>query len=75
MKIVFSLREDKAGLWCICIGQVTLFSQLQLAPAIRLARTLARDEHHRSGRHVAVELPGPDSTIELAHYRHSPEAA
>jgi hypothetical protein len=45
-----------------------LFSDLQLGPAIKLAREMARDEHQRLGRRVRVEMPGPLSTIVLARY-------
>jgi len=75
MKIVFSLKESAAGQWSVCRGSITLFSQLRLGPAIRLAREVARDEHLRSGRNVCVEMPGPTSAIELANYVHSPAAA
>jgi hypothetical protein len=68
MQIVFSLKERHGGQWCICRGSITLFSQLRLGPAIKLAREAARDEHLRTGRTVTVELPGPPSKIVLANY-------
>ncbi|KRE90804.1 hypothetical protein ASG87_01320 [Frateuria sp. Soil773] len=75
MKIVFSLKECAGGQWSVCRGSITLFSQLRLGPAIRLAREVARDEHLRSGRSVSVELPGPTSAIELANYVRASVAA
>ncbi|WP_049621670.1 hypothetical protein [Frateuria defendens] len=75
MKVVYSLREETDGAWSICRGPVVLFRQLRLGPAIKLARELARDEHRRSSRDTAVELPGPHSAIELARYVRSPMVA
>jgi len=66
--VTFSLRQAVTGDWCVRRGQVTLFSNLQLGAAIKLAREVARDEHGRLRRQVCVEMPGPTSGIVLAHY-------
>ena len=66
--VTISLKESAAGDWRVCRGQITLFSDLQLGAAIKLAREMARDEHQRLGRRVRVEMPGPISTIVLARY-------
>lgn len=66
--VTISLKQALAGDWCVCRGQVTLFSNMQLGAAIKLAREMARDEHRRLGRRVCVEMPGPISTIVLARY-------
>ena len=66
--VTISLKQAAAGDWRVCRSQITLFSNLQLGAAIKLARVVARDEHQRLGRQVRVEMPGPISTIELARY-------
>ncbi|MGY3038672.1 hypothetical protein ACVWWQ_000259 [Rhodanobacter sp. TND4EL1] len=66
--VTLLLKPLANGAWSICRQQVTLFSDLQLGPAIKLARELARDEHQRLGRDVRVEMPGPVSTVVLANY-------
>lgn len=70
--IVYSLSQSANGFWNVRRGGFSLFSDLHLGPAIKLARELARDEHHRSGRSACVEMPGPASTIRLAHYTRAP---
>ena len=66
--IVYSLSESARGFWNVRRGGFSLFSDLRLGPAIKLARELARDEHQRSGRSACVEMPGPESCIRLAQY-------
>jgi len=67
--VIISLKVLPAVGWCICRSRITLFSNMQLGPAITLARELARDEHRRSGRGIRVEMPGPaDIPIVLAWY-------
>jgi hypothetical protein len=66
--VTISLKQSTAGSWHVCRCQIALFSDLQLGPAIRLAREMARDEHHRLGHQVCVKMPGPSSTIVLASY-------
>ena len=45
-----------------------LFTQMQLAPAIKLAREAARDEHYRDGQPTYVEMRGLGSLMRLAHF-------
>jgi hypothetical protein len=66
--VTISLEQSAAGNWRVCRCRITLFSDLQLGAAIKLAREMARDEHQRLGRQVRVEMPGPISTIVLARY-------
>jgi hypothetical protein len=66
--VTISLRQSAAGGWHVCRCHITLFSDLQLGPAIKLAREMARDEHQRLRRQICVEMPGPVSTIVLARY-------
>ncbi|MBQ4853758.1 hypothetical protein IMW82_03570 [Rhodanobacter sp. B2A1Ga4] len=66
--VTISLKQATTGDWCICRGRITLFSNLQLGVAIKLAREMARDEHQRLGRQVLVEMPGPTSAVVLARY-------
>ena len=68
LMVTISLKQSAAGDWRICRCQITLFSDLQLGAAIKLAREMARDEHQRLGRRVCVEMPGPISMIVLARY-------
>lgn len=66
--VTISLKPSAGAGWCVCRRQVTLFRDLQLGVAIKLAREMARDEHQRLGRLVHVEMPGPISSIVLARY-------
>lgn len=62
------LAPAVSGLWNIRRGNLTLFRDLPLAPAIKLARQLARDEHVRCGRDMMVEMLCADAPILLAQY-------
>jgi hypothetical protein len=66
--VTISLKQSAAGSWHVCRCQIVLFRDLQLGPAIRLAREMARDEYQRQGHRVCVKMPGPSSAIVLAHY-------
>lgn len=66
--VTISLEQSAAGNWRVCRCRITLFSDLQLEAAIKLAQEMARDEHQRLGRQVRVEMPGSLSTIVLAQY-------
>jgi hypothetical protein len=68
MSTVYAIKEDGAGMWCICCAQIDLGSRLTLAQAIKQARQLARDRHVRSGFAVSVELISPEGAITLAQY-------
>lgn len=67
--IVYTVKQSQDGYWSIRRMGSTLFSDLQLAAAIRLARTIARDEHHRSRRSVSVEMHDATSVIRLGSYQ------
>ncbi|WP_426688740.1 hypothetical protein [Rhodanobacter ginsengiterrae] len=69
--VTILLKPLANGGWSICRQHITLFSDLQLGPAITLAREMARDEHQRLGRDIRVEMPGPASTIVLGSYTHA----
>lgn len=66
--VIITLESSAMGYWSVCRSRVTLFDDLRLGVAIRLAREVARDEHLRSHRDVCVEMPGPSSTIRLARF-------
>ena len=66
--MLVSLSPTAAGLWDIRRSNVTLFHDLPLAGAIRLARERARDEHMRCGREISVEMPCTGGPIRLALY-------
>ena len=66
--VTYSLKQSQDGSWCVCRLGFSLFSELRLGSAIKLAREVARDEHQRSGRSVCVEMPGTDRSIRLAQY-------
>ncbi|MES2313074.1 MAG: hypothetical protein V4566_12315 [Pseudomonadota bacterium] len=66
--VTISLKQSAAGSWHVCRCQTMLFRDLQLGPAISLAKEMARDEYHRLGHRVCVKMPGPSSTIMLARY-------
>ncbi|MFC5525738.1 hypothetical protein ACFPPA_08270 [Rhodanobacter ginsengisoli] len=60
--------RDISGEWSIRRCGVTLFSDLSLVQAIRLARDVARDEYLRLQRPTCVEMPGMHFAIVLACY-------
>lgn len=66
--VTYSLKQSTDGSWSVCRLGSSLFSDLRLGSAIKLAREVARDEHLRSGRSVCVEMPGTDTSIRLAQY-------
>ncbi|GAA0888752.1 hypothetical protein [Rhodanobacter soli] len=66
--VAISLEQSATGNWRVCRCRITLFNDLQLEAAIKLAREMARDEHQRLGQQVRVEMPGSLSTIVLAQY-------
>ena len=66
--VTISLRPGERESWSVCRYNICLFNDLQLGPAIGLARELARAEHARSGRAVSVDMPGETSVIVLARY-------
>ncbi|QNK01015.1 hypothetical protein [Dyella telluris] len=71
--VTYSLKQLQDGSWCVCRLGFSLFSDLRLGAAIKLAREVARDEHLRSGRSVCVEMPGMESAIRLAQYARPPD--
>ncbi|WP_243042453.1 hypothetical protein [Dyella sedimenti] len=66
--VTYSLKSSAEGRWNVCRSGFSLFSDLPLTDAIKLAREVARDEYLRSGRTVYVEMPGTGSTIRLAQF-------
>jgi hypothetical protein len=75
MSILFAIREDDAGMWCICRAQTCLTNRLTLAQAITDARKLARDHHERTGLTASVDMVSPEGTTRLGRYgRSSTEA-
>lgn len=73
--MLVSLIPTTADLWNIRRGNITLFHELTLGAAIKLAREIARDEHLRSGRDTCVEMPGVSTPISLAMYARAPQDA
>jgi hypothetical protein len=69
--IVYSIREQPAGLWGVCCGDNVLYEAEQIGAAIKLAREAAQDEYQRTGQSVTVELPCVPRAISLAHYTRS----
>jgi hypothetical protein len=72
--VIISLKQSLKGSWSVTRAHVTLFSDLQLEPAITLAKEVAHDEHFRTHRPIRVEMPGPASTLVLARYLDTPDA-
>ena len=68
--IVYSLKQTDDQLWSVCRMGAPMFNGLQLGPAIKLARELAREEHYRAGKPTFVELHGADPVMKLADHRH-----
>ena len=71
LPIVYSIREQPAGLWGVCCGDSVLYEAEQIGAAIKLAREAAHDEYQRTGQSVTVELPCLLDTISLARYARS----
>lgn len=68
MCIVLTIEESTQGLWCICREKNILHDKLMFAPAIRLARGMARQEHASSDQTVRVDLVCADTNFTLAQY-------
>ena len=66
--VTYSLKQSNEGHWSVWRSGLSLFGDLRLAAAIKLAREVARDEHLRSGCAVCVEMPGPASSIRLVKF-------
>lgn len=75
MSMIYAIKEDGAGMWCICRAQTCLGSRLTLAQAIKQARQLARDQHVRSGLAVSVEMISPEGATTLAQYVQADDAS
>jgi hypothetical protein len=70
--MLVSLTQTTAYRWSIRRGNIVLFRELLLGPAITLAREIARDEHLCSGRAICVEMLGTGGPIRLASYARPP---
>ncbi|MFC5437312.1 hypothetical protein ACFPME_12140 [Rhodanobacter umsongensis] len=66
--IVYTIKQDEGGQWGVCRDGTFLLRELTLGPAIRLARNIARDEHHRSSRPTCVEMREGVSQTNLTAY-------
>jgi hypothetical protein len=66
--VTYAITPCGDGHWNVCRASTSLFTGLRMAEAIRLAKEVASDEFRRSGRVTSVDMPGPQSTIRLAHY-------
>jgi hypothetical protein len=69
--IVYTVRQNKCGLWSVSCVSVTLADGLQLGPAIKQARNAARTEHLASGLITRVEMHGDAAVVLLASYQKS----
>lgn len=61
--MIISLKQTIAGHWAICRCQTALFSDLEFAPAICIARVTARDENPRP-EHQASRSNGENAFAE-----------
>jgi hypothetical protein len=66
--IVYIIKQDDDGKWGICREKTLLFRGMLLGPAIRLARDVARDEHHRSCRATCVDIYEAGVRTSIARY-------
>ncbi len=66
--VLYTVKQDAMGLWSVRRMGLALFSDLKLAAAIELARSVARDEHVRSAKSVSVEFHDVSSVIRLGSY-------
>jgi hypothetical protein len=67
--ILYTVKQNESGLWCIRYMSVTLADGLQLGPAIKQARDVARAEHLESGLTTRVEMHGAAAIVPLANYQ------
>lgn len=67
--IVYMVKQNKCGLWCVSCVDVALADGLQLGPAIKRARGAARAEHLASGLATRVEMHDADAIVPLANYQ------
>jgi hypothetical protein len=67
--IIYSLKQTDDQLWSVCRMGAAMFNGLQLGPAIKLAREVAREENYRVGEPTFVELHGVDPAMKLGDYR------
>ena len=66
--IVYIVKQNENGLWCVSCMDRMLVDSLQLGAAIRRGRDAARTEHLESGLVTRVEMHGADVIVPLAHY-------
>jgi hypothetical protein len=67
--IVYTVQQEQGGLWSIsCVG-VALVDGLQLGPAIKHARGVARAEHLATGLTTRVEMHDADAIMPLAIFQ------
>jgi hypothetical protein len=66
--VLYTIKQNPAGPWSIQRMGSSLFDDLQLAAAIRLARAVARDEHLRNGLAIRVELHDAAHVILLGNF-------
>ncbi|KAA0068525.1 hypothetical protein CIW53_16675 [Rhodanobacter sp. T12-5] len=71
LMILYTVKPNQFGQWCVLIAGATLTDGLQLGAAIRHARDAARSEHLESGLVTRVEMHGADVIVPLAHYQTS----
>jgi hypothetical protein len=72
--ILYTVKQNGNGLWCVRTMSATLADDLQLGAAIRQARDAARTEHLESGLVTRVEMHGADAIVPLAHYQAAQDA-
>jgi hypothetical protein len=70
--VLYTVKQDTGGLWSIRRMGLALFSDLRLAAAIELARSVARDEHERSNRGTTVEFHDVSSVIRVGNFEQAP---
>jgi hypothetical protein len=58
LPVGYSIREQPAGLWCVCCGDNVLHEVRKIGTAIKLAHLTAFDEYPRTSQSVPAELPG-----------------
>ncbi|HEV2622920.1 MAG TPA: hypothetical protein VGU65_12620 [Frateuria sp.] len=67
MSVAFSIKEDSAGLWRVCLS-ATVTEGLTLERAIKEAGKLARQHHARTGVLCTVQLEVAGEVCALAQY-------
>lgn len=67
--IVYTIKQDKCGLWSVFCASVKLADGLLFVPTNMQARDTTRAEHLESSLTTRVVIQGADAIVCLANYQ------